>query len=71
VYRYDAQTGALTRVSIGEDGFNDDGNGGLVCVSCNPGGAWAVLLVALSGWGCLMMVVMCSLRVLMRWCLGM
>jgi hypothetical protein len=29
VYRYDAQTGVLTRVSIGEQGFNDDGNAGL------------------------------------------
>jgi hypothetical protein len=27
VYRYDAMTGVLVRVSIGEDGFNDDGNG--------------------------------------------
>jgi len=28
VFRYDAQTEQLVRVSIGEDGFNDDGNGG-------------------------------------------
>jgi NHL repeat len=28
VYRYDAQTGALVRVSIGNDGFNDNGNAG-------------------------------------------
>ncbi len=27
VFRYDAQTGQLTRISIGEDGFNDNGNG--------------------------------------------
>ncbi len=27
VFRYDAQTGALVRISIGEDGFNDNGNG--------------------------------------------
>jgi hypothetical protein len=26
IYRYDAQTGELVRISIGEDGFNDDGN---------------------------------------------
>ncbi len=26
VFRYDAQTGALARLSIGEDGFNDNGN---------------------------------------------
>jgi len=26
VFRYDAQTGGLTRVSIGESGFNDNGN---------------------------------------------
>jgi hypothetical protein len=28
VYRYDAQTGALVRISIGEDGYNDNGNSG-------------------------------------------
>ncbi len=28
VYRYDAATGQLVRISIGEDGFNDNGNGG-------------------------------------------
>jgi WD40-like Beta Propeller Repeat len=28
VYEYDALSGRLTRVSIGDDGFNDDGNGG-------------------------------------------
>ncbi len=28
VYRYDAQTGALIRVSVGENGFGDDGNAG-------------------------------------------
>jgi hypothetical protein len=28
VYRYDAQTGALIRISIGEQGFNDNGNAG-------------------------------------------
>lgn len=30
VYRYDAQTGALTRISSGENGSNDDGNDWLV-----------------------------------------
>jgi hypothetical protein len=29
IYRYDAQTGELIRLSIGERGFNDDGNAGL------------------------------------------
>jgi hypothetical protein len=29
VFRYDAQTGELVRISIGEHGFNDDGNGGV------------------------------------------
>ena len=28
VYEYDAQSGVLTRISVGEDGFNDDGNEG-------------------------------------------
>ncbi|HTC72481.1 MAG TPA: hypothetical protein VK655_06300, partial [Solirubrobacteraceae bacterium] len=28
IYRYDALTGVLTRISIGNDGFNDDGNAG-------------------------------------------
>ncbi len=28
VYRYDAQSRALVRISIGDDGFNDDGNRG-------------------------------------------
>jgi hypothetical protein len=28
VFRYDAQTGALVRVSVGNDGFNDNGNAG-------------------------------------------
>ncbi len=28
VYRYDAQTRTLARISIGEDGFNDNGNNG-------------------------------------------
>ena len=29
IFRYDAQTGQLLRVSIGEHGFNDNGNGGV------------------------------------------
>ena len=29
VYRYDAVTGSLLRVSIGGGGFDDDGNGGV------------------------------------------
>ena len=29
LFRYDAQTGQLLRVSIGENGFNDNGNGGV------------------------------------------
>ncbi|HTT95746.1 MAG TPA: hypothetical protein VMF55_13820 [Solirubrobacterales bacterium] len=31
VYRYDADTGELNRISIGTRGFNDDGNAGLPC----------------------------------------
>jgi hypothetical protein len=30
VYRYEAQTGELVRISIGEQGFNDNGNDGVV-----------------------------------------
>ena len=29
VFEYDAETGALVRVSVGQDGFDDDGNGGV------------------------------------------
>jgi DNA-binding beta-propeller fold protein YncE len=29
VFRYDAQTGQLVRISVGEDGFNDNGNAGV------------------------------------------
>jgi hypothetical protein len=29
VYEYDSQLGSLTRISIGEDGYNDDGNSGV------------------------------------------
>ncbi len=35
IFEYDAQTGALVRVSIGQDGFNHDGN---VSVRFNPNG---------------------------------
>lgn len=28
IYRYDAQEGTLERISFGQEGFNDDGNGG-------------------------------------------
>ena len=28
IFRYDAETGELVRISIGEDGFDDDGNAG-------------------------------------------
>lgn len=37
VYRYDAQTGSLERVSIGEDGYDANGNGGLLGSSILPG----------------------------------
>ena len=33
VFRYDAQTGALVRISIGERGFNDNGNAGVAGAS--------------------------------------
>jgi Fibronectin type III domain len=28
IFRYDAETGTIVRISVGEDGFNDDGNAG-------------------------------------------
>jgi DNA-binding beta-propeller fold protein YncE len=31
VFRYDAQTGELVRISIGDRGFDDNGNGGIPC----------------------------------------
>lgn len=37
VYRYDALTGRLQRLSIGERGFNDDGNGGAGNAMIVPG----------------------------------
>jgi hypothetical protein len=37
VYRYDAQTGSLERVSIGEAGYDSNGNGGLFGSSILPG----------------------------------
>ncbi len=39
VFRYDAQTGALVRVSIGNAGFNDNGNAGLGDAFIVPAGA--------------------------------
>jgi len=37
VYRYDAVSGGLLRLSFGEGGFNDDGNGGVGGASIVPG----------------------------------
>jgi DNA-binding beta-propeller fold protein YncE len=37
VYRYDALSQALTRISVGERGFNDDGNGGAGDATIVPG----------------------------------
>ncbi len=36
VYRYDDHTGALVRISIGEHGFNDNGNAGTVEAGIRP-----------------------------------
>ncbi len=36
VYRYDSQTGAMVRISIGEHGFNDDGNSGALDAGIAP-----------------------------------
>ncbi len=36
VYRYDSQTGAMVRISIGEHGFNDDGNSGTLDAGIAP-----------------------------------
>jgi DNA-binding beta-propeller fold protein YncE len=38
VFRYDAQTGQLLRVSIGQRGFNDNGNAGTGSARIVPGG---------------------------------
>lgn len=37
VYRYDAETGVLERISIGEDGYDADGNGGASDAEIAPG----------------------------------
>ena len=37
VFRYDAVSGGLLRLSFGEGGFNDDGNGGVGSASIVPG----------------------------------
>ncbi len=36
VYRYDSQTGVMVRISIGEHGFNDDGNSGALDAGIAP-----------------------------------
>ena len=46
VYRYDAQTGAIVRVSVGQDGFNDNGNAG----STDPQAELAIVPASF-GWG--------------------
>jgi hypothetical protein len=40
VFRYDAQTGVLMRVSVGEQGFNDSGNAGVGDAHIVPGTAF-------------------------------
>jgi NHL repeat len=37
VFSYDAQSATLTRISIGENGFNDNGNAGIGAASIAPG----------------------------------
>jgi hypothetical protein len=37
VYRFDAETGVLERVSIGEDGYDANGNGGVLGATITPG----------------------------------
>jgi DNA-binding beta-propeller fold protein YncE/Tol biopolymer transport system component len=39
VFRYDAQGGVLVRVSVGEDGFNDNGNRSMP-TPCTPNSCW-------------------------------
>jgi hypothetical protein len=36
IFRYDAQTGALVRISVGEHGFNDNGNAGIADARIDP-----------------------------------
>ena len=45
IYRYDAQSGVIVRVSVGEDGFNDDGNAGSTAQVDEPG-----IVPAAFGW---------------------
>lgn len=48
IYRYDAQTGGLDRVSLGEDGHDANGNGvfdaSIPTVGINPGGVFEAVL---------------------------
>jgi len=45
VFRYDAQTGQLIRISIGEHGFNDNGNAGVAGISQTGDGAGDAAIV--------------------------
>ncbi len=46
VYRYDAQAGLIVRVSVGRDGFNDNGNAGSTDPQAEP-----AIVPASFGWG--------------------
>ena len=41
IFRYDAESGVLVRVSVGDDGFDDDGNGGTGEATIVPATAYA------------------------------
>ena len=41
VYRYDAESGALDRVSVGEDGYDANGNNDAFNANRFPPGIWA------------------------------
>lgn len=45
IYRYDAQSAQLVRVSVGQDGFNDNGNAGGTSEQAEPG-----IVPAAFGW---------------------
>ncbi len=68
VFRYDAQTAMLVRISTGEHGFNDNGNAGVgTRASCQRSMAFVVLIRHARIRRCRMMGRLCSSRVPSPW----